>query len=480
MIIALAGERAAVTVATNMAGRGTDIKLGGNFEHRLNKALEAAGLHIGDLDKLDEIAAIRAQVKERCDKDQAEVLACGGLYVLGTERHEARRIDNQLRGRSGRQGDVGESRFYLSLQDDLMRIFYRDWVTNAMERLGMAEGVPIESGMVTRAIARAQKKVEDRNFEVRKNLLEYDEVMDQQRHQIYSARQKVLEAQGTKEMVLEMLQRAVTRSAQSTFFQDAEGFRGWFQRTFGVEIGAEVGADAVSKDGNVQPVLDAVGAHYEKREVELTPEILRQLERYILLNAIDGRWKDHLHAIDALKAGIGLRGYGQVDPKTEYKREGFQLFEQLLQAIEDEVTSLILRIKISRPGEPSGSGETPAPAVPPPKGIEPSAAARLRAAAQRRPTQYIPASRAFDVAKRQQRIAAAQQQPQPPAQPAPQPAAENGNAAPGDRAPGQPPGQPSAPMPAPSVRQTVPAVGRNDPCPCGSGQKYKKCHGRGG
>src|SRR6185295_15223528 len=196
---------------------------------------------------------------------ELEVMALGGLYVLGTERHEARRIDNQLRGRSGRQGNDGESRFYLSLQDDLMRIFYRDWVTNFMERLGMAEGVPIESGMVTRAIARAQKKVEDRNFEVRKNLLEYDEVMDQQRHQIYGARQKVLEAKGTKEMVLEMLQRAVARSAQTTFFQDAEGFRGWFLRTFGFEIDAEMGADAVAKDGKLEPVQEAVLAQYEKR-----------------------------------------------------------------------------------------------------------------------------------------------------------------------------------------------------------------------
>jgi len=498
MIVAMAGEKAAVTVATNMAGRGTDIKLGGNFEHRMNKALEEAGLHLGDLEHLKEIDAIRDQVRAKCKEDEEEVLERGGLYVLGTERHEARRIDNQLRGRSGRQGDVGESRFYLSLQDDLMRIFYRDWVTNFMEKLGMAEGVPIESGMVTRAIARAQKKVEDRNFEVRKNLLEYDEVMDQQRHQIYSARQRVLEAKGTKEMVLEMLERAVTRSAQSTFFQDAEGFRGWFQRTFGFEVEPEKGNDAVAKDGNLQPVLDGVLAQYEKREQELTSEILRQLERYILLNGIDGRWKDHLHAIDALKAGIGLRGYGQVDPKTEYKKEGFQLFEQLLQAIEDEVTSLILRIRISRPEETPAPGAAKA-AVPAPKGIEPSAAAqvRLRAAqaARARVPQYIPASRAFDVARRQKLLAEAQQraleaQAGQPAGQAP-PSGGDGNtappAAPGARpASAEPSHQPAAPVPhaperstVPPPRQHVPPAGRNDPCPCGSGQKYKKCHGKG-
>jgi preprotein translocase subunit SecA len=315
--------------------------------------------------------------------------------------------------------------------------------------------------------------------------------MDQQRHQIYSARQKVLEAKGTKEMVLEMLERAVTRTSQSNFFQDAEGFRGWFQKTFGFEIEPGIAADAVAKDGNVQPVLDLVSQAYEKREAELTSDILRQLERYILLNAIDGRWKDHLHAIDALKAGIGLRGYGQVDPKTEYKREGFQLFEQLLQAIEDEVTSLILRIKISRPEERTGeSAAKSAAAVPQPKGIEPSAAAvaRARAAAVRaRPAQFVPASRAFDVAKRQQMLAQMQQKAQPQAQ-TPQPGPDsavppagetNGNAAPAQHAPAAGAARGPAPKPA-AQRAHVPAVGRNDPCPCGSGQKYKKCHGKGG
>jgi hypothetical protein len=417
-IVAMAGEKSSVTVATNMAGRGTDIKLGGNFEHRMNKALEAAGLHLGDLEHLKEIDALRAEVRARCQQDEEEVLGLGGLYVLGTERHEARRIDNQLRGRSGRQGNVGESRFYLSLQDDLMRIFYRDWVTNFMEKLGMAEGVPIESGMVTRAIARAQKKVEDRNFEVRKNLLEYDEVMDQQRHQIYAARQKVLEARGTKEMVLEMLERAVNRAAHSTYFQDKDGFLGWYQRSFGFEIPPEAAADAVAKDGNPQAALDAVAAYYEKREAELTPEIQRQLERYILLNAIDGRWKDHLHAIDSLKAGIGLRGYGQVDPKTEYKREGFQLFENLLHAIEDEVTSLILRIRIQREAPPPAEGAAPGGAaaassspVPQPKGLTPGAAPRARPAAPRRPRRSTSPPAARSTSPRgQQMLAAAQAQ----------------------------------------------------------------------
>jgi preprotein translocase subunit SecA len=478
-----------------MAGRGTDIKLGGNFEHRLNKALEAAGLHIGDLDKLDEIAAIRAQVKERCDKDQAEVLACGGLYVLGTERHEARRIDNQLRGRSGRQGDVGESRFYLSLQDDLMRIFYRDWVTNAMERLGMAEGVPIESGMVTRAIARAQKKVEDRNFEIRKNLLEYDEVMDQQRKTIYGVRQEVLASIGLKEKVTEMVRLVVERSAQQTFFQDAEGFQGWFQKTFGFELDAAIASQAVAKQGDPQPALDLVMVQYEKREQEFTSDLMRQVERYLLLNAIDSRWKDHLHAIDALKAGIGLRGYAQVDPKNEYKREGFQLFEKLMHAIEEEVSSLILRIRVRHEEPPPTQGaQAPSPA-PQPQTQAPRPPPRRQQVA-------VPATRAFDYFKRAQALNAAKEQQSAGAK-ASATATTDGAAPDGPSTNGsattEPPlpsasAAPSSSAPAAASRPAVPApkaaratqstaqfanVGRNDPCPCGSGQKFKKCHGRG-
>ncbi len=507
LIIAHAGERAAVTVATNMAGRGTDIKLGGNFEHRVNKELEKAGLVLGDLEKLSEIAAIRESVRAQCDRDQAVVLELGGLYVLGTERHEARRIDNQLRGRSGRQGDGGESRFYLSLQDDLMRIFYREWVTNAMEKLGMTEGQPIESGMVTRAIARAQKKVEDRNFEIRKNLLEYDEVMDQQRKTIYGVRQEVLASIGLKNKVVEMLGSVLRRNAQLTYPQDAEGFMGWFQRTFGFEIAPEVAAEAVGKGGNAQAAIDLVLAQYDKREEELKsapgtpPDIMRQVERYILLDAIDGRWKDHLHAIDSLKAGIGLRGYGQVDPKNEYKREGFQLFEKLLHVIEDQVTSLILRIRVnvgqpppaaaaggatggsgSAPGRSSGPPTSPQPARPPP----------------RRPPmpQTVPASHAFDFARRAQRMQE-QQRAQAgaatasPASGAPPPGA--GESAPQPSQNTTTPAASAAPATpaATENRQVMPQrpsleqrtqfadAGRNDPCPCGSGQKFKKCHGKG-
>ena len=497
-IVACAGERGAVTVATNMAGRGTDIKLGGNFEYRLNQALEAAGLELGDLEHLTEIDKIREEVRERCAKDEAEVLGLGGLYVLGTERHEARRIDNQLRGRSGRQGNVGVSRFYLSLQDDLMRIFYRDWVTNAMERLGMTEGQEIESGMVTRAIAKAQKKVEDRNFEIRKSLLEYDGVMDEQRKEIYSTRQDVLEGVELKQMVTGMLEAVLWRNAQGAFANDVEGFAGWFERTFGFEANTEDVDHAVEPKGDVQALLDTILARYAEREEEFTPEIMRQVERYILLNAIDSRWKDHLHAVDALKAGIGLRGYGQVDPKTEFKREGMTLFDRLKEVIEDEVSSLIMRIQVRRepppPQQPPpGTAGAAGPGAPGGTPIPPEVA-RARAAqlARRRAAAAVPPSRAFDMMKRRQAIAQAQQQAtataeepeakqEAPAESAPQDSAP----APEAKAPEKAAQEPQAaeasqePQEPQEPEESYEGVGRNDPCPCGSGQKFKKCHGKG-
>ncbi|HUR27868.1 MAG TPA: preprotein translocase subunit SecA [Planctomycetota bacterium] len=347
-IVALAGARGAVTVATNMAGRGTDIKLGGTFEWRLRRALEEAQLREGDVEHLAQIDVVRAHVRAECDKDQAQVLEVGGLYVLGTERHEARRIDNQLRGRSGRQGDAGTSRFFLSLEDDLMRRFYRDWVKNAMQRLGMTEGQQIESRMVSRAIEKAQKKVEDYNFEIRKSLLEYDEVMDKQRKTIYGVRQEVLQSQGLNEKVMMMIASAINRAA-GVHAGDAEGFKGWCQRTFGFEVAQAAVNAAVEPEPNMELVQAEVEAVYRARENAVGGDTMRRVEQYLLLNAIDGKWKDHLHALDSLKTGIGLRSYGQLDPKNEYKREGFALFENLFAAVEDEIASLVMRIKVEKP-----------------------------------------------------------------------------------------------------------------------------------
>ncbi|QDU67909.1 preprotein translocase subunit SecA [Planctomycetes bacterium Pla86] len=462
-IVARAGERGSVTVSTNMAGRGTDIKLGGNFEFRLAEALEEAGMQEGDLEHLDAIARIRAEVRAKCDRDEAEVLELGGLYVLGTERHESRRIDNQLRGRSGRQGNAGESRFFLSLQDPLMKRFYKDWVVNAMERLGMEEGVPIESGMVTRAVKNAQKKVEEYYFEIRKNLLEYDEVMDQQRKTIYFERQEVLEGIGLQSRVKTMVDTAIDRASQ-TNQGDPTGFANWFLKSFGVEVDEDAAEQATARGGDTLPAKTVALDRYDERLAEVGEEAMRRVDRYLLLNTLDAKWKDHLHAIDALRAGIGLRGYAQKDPKNEYKAEAYDLFQKLLQAVEDEVASLVLRVRIAAPaaqaeGEPadgfgdtpdvySGAGrqstavqqgDVPAPDQAP---LAPRDQQVVRKA-QVRP----PAAAAFDVARRQAAVRAAQERQQAPAAAA---------------APAQP---------------AVDEVGRNEPCPCGSGKKYKKCHG---
>ena len=468
-IVALAGEKGAVTVATNMAGRGTDIKLGGNFEWRLKLALDERGLVQGDLDHLEEIDRVRQEVQARCDADQAEVQALGGLYVLGTERHESRRIDNQLRGRAGRQGDDGDSRFFLSLQDDLMRRFYRDWVTNAMERLGMTEGQQIESRMVSRAIEKAQKKVEDYNFEIRKSLLEYDEVMDQQRKEIYTVRQEVLESVGLRERCEDMIGAAIDRAA-STFVEDEEGFSGWYQRTFGFEPSAEAASKASDKDAcsTEQAIAEAI-AFYGEREKTIGDEVMRRVEQYVLLNTIDTKWKDHLHAIDALKTGIGLRGYGQKDPKTEYKREGFELFQNLRAAVEDDVAGLILRIRVHGP-DTAGEGGEGGEGVPTPHGpgatMEhgPAKTAQPQARPQqvrRAAPQRVAASGAFDLKRRNDMLRQAQ---------AAQHAQQQGKSA--------GPAAPAAPAARAAPKQQVAAAGRNEPCPCGSGKKYKKCHGQ--
>lgn len=548
-IVAMAGSKGAITVSTNMAGRGTDIKLGGNFEYRLEQALEEAGLEAGDLDHLEEVDRIRKEVEEQSARDEAEILELGGLYVLGTERHEARRIDNQLRGRTGRQGNVGESRFYLSLQDPLMRIFYRDWVVNAMERLGMSEGQPIESGMVTRQVAKAQKKVEDRNFEIRKSLLEYDEVMDHQRTEIYAARQAVLEGEDLRDRVGTMISNVADRQAY-TYEGDAEGFADWVERNFGVTVEPAAAEAAVREEKpDLEPTLEPIDRRYDERREGWGDELTRRIESYLVLTAIDQKWKDHLHAMDALKAGIGLRGYGQQDPKIAYKKEATELFAQnLLPAIEADVSSKIMRIEVSKPegeGEESaGDGLAPrgiAPTRQVPQGQAPQRQVRfdeLPLEQQRKVIEQLPDEQKlmavmqageanqetllgelepalqerFDEVKRQleERRAQQLQQQQAMRQAQRGPAASAAfdvmrrrkameeqqraqqEAAAGKGAEGEASSQGAAPRPAPAQRPAAAATaqksaalgpefrdaGRNDPCPCGSGKKFKKCHGK--
>ncbi|MEM9803076.1 MAG: SEC-C metal-binding domain-containing protein [Planctomycetota bacterium] len=549
-IVAMAGTKGAVTVSTNMAGRGTDIKLGGNFEYRLAQALEDKGLEAGDLEHLDEIDAIRKSVEEQSERDEKEILDLGGLYVLGTERHEARRIDNQLRGRTGRQGNAGESRFFLSLQDPLMRIFYRDWVVNAMERLGMSEGQPIESGMVTRQIARAQKKVEDRNFEIRKNLLEYDEVMDHQRTEIYAARQAVLEGEDLKERADIMITNLVDRTAVA-YEDDVDGFVDWVQRTFGVEVERAAAEAAVSADGaDIDRTLGAIDERYRERREAWGDELTQRIESYLVLTAIDQKWKDHLHAMDALKAGIGLRGYGQQDPKIAYKKEATELFAQnLLPAIESDVASKVMRIEVAKPDEEGGGGDGLAP-----RGIAPTRPAaperrvrfdelsleqqlqvvgqlpddqKLVAVMQAGPNEAAiletldeelrerypefkektmreirfrqqqqqmarqmqrgpAASNAFDVMRRRKALEEQQREANEADDAKEDDDSEGGDKSSGDGSSSPAAGTPATRKPEPARAKSAPAalgvgmkdIGRNDPCPCGSGKKYKKCHGR--
>ena len=415
-IVAQAGRKGAVTIATNMAGRGTDILLGGNPDFMYKQVLYREE-NLPESRKLEIYEGIRSD----CDKDKQEVLAAGGLHILGTERHESRRIDNQLRGRAGRQGDPGTSRFYLSLEDDLMRIFASERVSQLMLKLGMEEGIPIEHGMVTRAIANAQKKVEAHNFEIRKQLLEYDDVMNKQREVIYRHRRAVLNGDNLTNDLHDLMDSSVESSLnvycppdQYPEEWDVKGLTEVMQSQFGLDItqGKNDGGDSlrdVGRDALQEDLRAHVRDAYAKKEQELGPDLLRFLEKTFMLQVIDHHWKDHLLGMDHLRDGIGLRGYGQKDPLIEYKREGFDLFAGMMERIKSDTLDRLFHVQAVR-----HEGEQPAPQQP----------------VLSRPQPKLTLNRGEE----------------PVAAPAPAHRAEN-------------------------------KVGRNDPCPCGSGKKYKKCHG---
>jgi len=411
-IVAQAGRKGAVTIATNMAGRGTDILLGGNPEF-------AALQKTKDVTDPAEKLAIENEIKEQWKEIHEEVVGLGGLHILGTERHESRRIDNQLRGRSGRQGDPGSSRFYLSLEDDLMRIFGSDRISGLMQRLGMEEGVPIEHGMVTRAIERAQKQVEGRNFDARKHLLEYDDVMNKQRESIYTLRRSILEGREGKEYILNAADDIVEFLVDTHVPEDMREHPDETELNaelfdfFGVDLKtAAVDLDSMRRDEVRDRITDAVHRHYEEKESAVGSEVMRLHEKYLLLQVIDQQWKDHLLAIDHLKEGIGLRGYGQRDPLIEYKKESFEMFQEMMERIQDRVVKFLWKIDVVVEREGEQRQEAP----------------------RRSPL------------------------PAPPRQ---QPMFFSGSG----------PAQPQ------TVKHRDAKVGRNDPCPCGSGKKYKKCHG---
>jgi preprotein translocase subunit SecA len=401
-IIAQAGRLGAVTIATNMAGRGTDIILGGNPEVLARIMLRDKKQDWTD----EEFQEALKKAEEICSKERERVIALGGLHIIGTERHEARRIDNQLRGRAGRQGDPGSSRFYLSLEDDLMRIFASDRISSLMSRLGMDESVPIENRLVTKAIENAQKRVEAHNFEIRKHLLEYDDVLNKQRTEIYRFRREILESNNLKEHILGMIEDTVDElleiycPQESSYEEwDMKGLNDALYSIFSFRDNLKPSEDLRER------IIKGLVNLYEKKELEIGSELMRHLEKVFLLNVVDSQWKDHLLAMDHLKEGIGLRGYGQRDPLVEYKKEAFQMFGELQKRINKETLTRLFKIQIKRDEEKT---EVPLRQVP------------------------VFTSDRLSYNKSD--------------------------------------GGPREPI-------HVKKVGRNDPCPCGSGKKYKKCCG---
>ena len=487
-IVAQAGRKGTVTVATNMAGRGTDILLGGNPEQMTrdyflkNKQAmpyaaapsvispDGAGgagtqaavpmVLFQNEGKIFQVPAdqwkpVYEQFAQQCKAEHDEVVKLGGLHILGTERHEARRIDNQLRGRSGRQGDPGSSRFFLSLEDDLMRIFGGERVKSLMYRLGMTEGVPIESGLISRRIENAQKSVEAQNFDARKHLLEYDDVMNKQRETIYAIRRSALEGKDQRDYVLGIAED-VGRELVDTYCPREQHPDQWNTTAFLAEVNSQFGVDAksagadpatLSHDELGQTLVEAITKRYEEKEKQFGAELMRWLERRIILDVVDSQWKDHLLSLDHLKEGIGLRGYGQKDPLVEFKKEAFTLFEDMMTRIDNDTVRYLFHIQIQQSEQPGTlQGRTESSRGPQSGGAQAavaSAAARVSdAAAQRLP----------EVARQLERKQQRQQR---------------------DLQYQTGPAQAEAPKP---VRVGA-KVGRNDPCPCGSGKKYKKCHG---
>jgi preprotein translocase subunit SecA len=478
-IVAQAGRKGAVTIATNMAGRGTDILLGGNPEFMAKQEMVKKGIaqqlrvaqgkiegpqEDGETSVFyyngneynvptDKWTEAFNRYKQATDKEHDEVISVGGLHILGTERHESRRIDNQLRGRAGRQGDPGSSRFYLALEDDLMRIFAKEWVSTLLQRLGMEEGVPIESKMITRRIETAQKAVEAQHFESRKHLLEYDDVMNKQREAVYGLRRRLLEGTDQKDLILEDYVASILAEQLEEYCPEKAHADDWnikglkdaiFTR-FGVDFLAEgIKPENLNRGELGDAIFGKLKERYEAKEKLIGPDAMRHHERMIMLSVIDQQWKDHLLSMDHLKEGIGLRGYGQHDPLVEYKKESFEMFEAMMQRFqEDTVRYLYLMQILERPSQP-------APQIAPTEEATASPAHRDGDGNGRRPrmvsTSADELEEAFMRRKRreleQARMAGAGE--------------------------------------AQQVQQVVRGqekVGRNDPCPCGSGKKYKKCHG---
>lgn len=344
-IVAQAGRYKAVTIATNMAGRGTDIMLGGNPEFM-------ALAEVGSRDN-ERFPEVLAKYQEQCKEEKEKVLALGGLFILGTERHESRRIDNQLRGRSGRQGDPGESEFYLSLEDDLMRLFGSERVMIWMDRLKLPEGEPITHKWINSAIEKAQKKIEARNFGIRKNLLEFDDVMNKQRTTIYANRNQVLEIDNLKDTIMEMLHKNITEKVYEKFAPemredwDIDGLNKYLKNFYAYEERDDKAYLRSTKEEYIERIYNALVEQYNNKEAELGSDLMRKLEKHILFDVVDNRWREHLKSLDALRESIYLRAYGQRDPVTEYKLISSQIFEEMIATIQEQATSFLFKVVVS-------------------------------------------------------------------------------------------------------------------------------------
>jgi preprotein translocase subunit SecA len=488
-IVAQAGRLGMVTIATNMAGRGTDILLGGNPEFMTRQELvkkgraRAISVAEGAINPMAPAGFMRFYYQgqefeiaepewtethkvhaDAAREEHEKVIEAGGLFILGTERHESRRIDNQLRGRAGRQGDPGASRFYLSLEDDLMRIFAKQWVSTLLEKLGMEEDVPIESKMISKRIEGAQKAVEAQNFESRKHLLEYDDVMNKQREAVYGMRRQLLEGVEQRELILEDYVGGILSGLLDEYAPEDQHPEQWNIKSldeklidhFGINLaGAEINPLELSRHELGDAIFDKLKEHYAGKEGILGAETMRYHERMVMLSVIDGLWKDHLLSMDHLKEGIGLRGYAQQDPLVAYKKESFDMFEAMMLKFQEDTVRFLFRMQILGPdGQPVSAAPQPRRAVPPAPPVASAAqpasldaAPREIAISTRQPSTTIDELEKEFHRKKQRELAVASRAG----------AGEDSS--------------------QPSQHRTGEKVGRNDPCPCGSGKKYKKCHG---
>ena len=454
-VVAEAGRPGAVTIATNMAGRGVDIKLGGNPEHQTRLELAKLGLKPGEDGYDEQFKELLPKIAERIDADREHVVEAGGLFICGTERHESRRIDNQLRGRSGRQGDPGESRFFLSAEDDLIRLFAGNRIYSILDKLGTVDEEgneePIEAGLLSKQIEKAQRKVEEQNFLIRKRVLEYDDVMNEQRRIVYALRDQVLEggdmAQAARDEIANVLTALINEYTLGDYVEewDLDGLFVALEQIFPVGFGVE-SLREIDRDELTEKVVSEALEAYDRRETELGEELMRALERYLLLQTIDQRWKEHLYDMDYLREGIHLRGFAQIDPLVAYQNEAFQLFEDLMSTVWSDFARMIFNVQVQVEAE---NGAVPGPSPYSPGGSSTRAA---------NVSYNSPANTAMGSAA----IAAA--------------AADAGAVA----AEGNGGGMAAEYEPVHVEQRRLSSdqqVGRNDPCWCGSGKKFKKCHG---